>query len=98
MVNMPHVASHSSRFYAVQVANGYRRPIPSQWPSSLRTLIGTCWAEVPERRPAMKLVLRTLTDLQSQPEQLRNLDPKGGAGMTGRMSSAAHNKGCCVVM
>lgn len=92
------IASNVRPASTVQVANGYRRPIPSQWPSSLRTLIGTCWAEVPEKRPAMKLVLRTLTDLQSQPEQLRNLDPKGGGGISGRIGSAGHNKGCCVVM
>ena len=59
----------------------------------------------PEKRPAMKLVLRTLKDLQNQPEQLRMLDPKGGGGGLARMSSArsmihrpGNNKGCCVVM
>ena len=89
----------------MQVANGYRRPIPPQWPSSLRTLVETCWAMTPEKRPAMKLVLKTLKDLQNQPEQLRMLDPKGGGGGLARMNSArsmihrpGNNKGCCVVM
>lgn len=87
----------------MQVANGYRRPIPPQWPSSLRTLVETCWAMTPEQRPTMKLVLRTLKDLQNQPEQLRTLDVKSGGGGLARMSSAksmikGDKEGCCVVM
>lgn len=86
----------------MQVANGYRRPIPPQWPSSLHTLVETCWAMTPEKRPAMKLVLRTLKDLQSKPEELRMLDPQsGGSSMASglaRMNSSRNKKGCCVVM
>ncbi len=78
-----------------QVANGYRRPIPSMWPSALRTLIETCWAEQPEKRPSMKLVFRTLTDLSKRPDDLQKLSPRGSSGMS-RMGS--DKKGCCVVM
>lgn len=57
----------------------------------------------PEKRPAMKLVLKTLKDLQSKPEELRMLDPQGGgssgiASGLARMNSSGNRKGCCVVM
>lgn len=85
--------------YASKVANGYRRPIPSNWPSALRTLIETCWAGQPERRPSMKLVVRTLSDLHKQPDELRKLDPKGFSPSMPKLKSATGgDQGCCVVM
>ena len=81
----------------MQVANGYRRPIPAMWPSSLRTLIEMCWAAQPDRRPGMKLVVRTLTDLQKQPDDLRKLSPQGSSGRM-RSGTSSGQKGCCVVM
>ena len=83
----------------VQVANGYRRPIPSMWPSALRVLIETCWAGQPDKRPSMKLVVRTLADLQKRPDDLLKLNPKGGISRSVGSSSGV-NSGCssCVVM
>ncbi len=48
----------------------------------------------------MKLVVRTLSDLQKQPDDLRKLDPRGGGSGISRMgsSSSSGKKGCCVVM
>lgn len=85
--------------YANKVANGYRRPIPSMWPSALRVLIETCWAGQPDKRPSMKLVVRTLADLQKRPDDLLKLNPKGGTSRSGGSSSGV-NSGCssCVVM
>jgi len=69
------------------------------WPSALRTLIETCWAEQPEKRPGMKLVVRTLTDLSKRPDDLHKLSPQGSSGVS-RMGSglSGSKKGCCVVM
>ncbi|DBB04448.1 TPA: hypothetical protein ACH3X1_012928 [Trebouxia sp. C0004] len=91
--------ANMAEMYANKVANGYRRPIPSMWPSALRTLIDTCWAEQPEKRPGMKLVVRTLTDLSKRPDELHKLSPRGSSGMS-RMGSglSGSKKGCCVVM
>ena len=40
----------------VQVAHGYRRPVPVWWPPELALLIVRCWDGSPDRRPAAQEV------------------------------------------
>ncbi|GMH39529.1 hypothetical protein BSKO_07427 [Bryopsis sp. KO-2023] len=53
------VASQVRR-YSESVQNGYRPPIPLQWPLGIRLLIGDCWQHCPADRPSMKEVVGRL--------------------------------------
>ena len=35
----------------LQVAQGFRRDIPQQWPDALKELVKACWEQAPEDRP-----------------------------------------------
>ena len=76
----------------MQVAGGYRRPLPSYIPLPLRELITECWAQHPRERPPITEVVDRLTEFQ-----------KGKTGgMTSRDTDHANHdapkKGCCTVM
>ena len=50
----------------LQVAGGYRRPLPSFLPEKLRELIADCWAQDMHARPSMARALERLYDIESQ--------------------------------
>ena len=73
----------------MQVAGGYRRPLPSFIPEPLRELITECWAQNPKDRPPITEVVDRLTAFQEAPQQLSS-----GAGKSHKGEESA-NKGCC---
>ena len=82
-----------SRACAMQVAGGYRRPLPNYIPEPLRELITECWAQNPKDRPPITEVVDRLTAFQETPQQLSN-----GAGKSHKGEDSA-KKGCsCNVM
>ena len=48
----------------MQVASGYRRPLPELWPEGLKMLVGDCWAQEPMLRPSMAAVYARMEELQ----------------------------------
>ena len=83
-----------------QVANGYRRPIPGNWPSAIRTLVASCWAEQPSQRPKMTLVAKTLADVLQQPNEMAKLTlgARSNSGNHLSASGGSNSKGCCIIM
>ena len=84
----------------MQVANGYRRPIPDNWPSAIRTLVASCWAEQPSQRPKMTLVAKTLANVLQQPNEMGKLalGARGNSGKRMSASKGTNSKGCCAIM
>ena len=78
---------------AVQVAGGYRRPLPSFIPAPLRELITECWAQSQQDRPPITEVVDRLTAFQKGPQ----LPVSNGAGKDHHAESSA-KKRCCTVM
>lgn len=52
--------------YTNQVANGYRPPIPEEWPDSVADLVEDCWCQEPDLRPSMKEVAERLKDILNE--------------------------------
>lgn len=52
----------------MQVSEGYRRPIPEDWPAAIRELVADCWAARPDARPPMRQVAERLVDFLGSPE------------------------------
>lgn len=77
---------------AMQVAGGYRRPLPKFIPEPLQALITECWAQNPKDRPPITEVVDRLTAFQKAPEL-----PSNGAGRNHQGENPA-KKGCCSVM
>jgi len=50
--------------YAKGVANGYRRPIPDNWPADVVTLIESCWDEDAPDRPSISRVVGYMAKLE----------------------------------
>eukprot|EP00798_Chlamydomonas_sp_ICE-L_P025797 gene25797-11470_t len=59
--------------YAQRVAQGYREPLPSNWSPALSELMQKCWHHDPDQRPSMRSVLKSLTELASDPDVLQAL-------------------------
>ena len=76
----------------MQVAGGYRRPLPNFIPEPLRELITECWAQSPKDRPPITEVVDRLTAFQKAPQL-----PSNGAGQVHEGKGPA-KKGCCTVM
>ena len=55
IITRPHHAADP-----VQVAHGYRRPMPLHWGQALATLVSSCWAQDPDYRPSAREVTLTL--------------------------------------
>lgn len=51
------------KHFAAQVADGFRMPIPEEWPQSIKSLIQDCWSGRPSKRPTMKQVARRLEEM-----------------------------------
>lgn len=49
--------------YTNKVVEGYRPPIPSEWPESVASLIKGCWAANPDDRPSMTEVATALKQI-----------------------------------
>lgn len=48
----------------LQVAGGYRQPLPKTLSPELKAIISDCWAQQPIDRPSMATVLQRLLDVQ----------------------------------
>ena len=51
-----------------QVSEGYRRPIPEDWPEDIRRLVADCWAAQAMERPPMRQVATRLADFLASAE------------------------------
>lgn len=65
--------------YARKVANGHREFIPPNWPAQVKSLINSCWAQDPVKRPGFKEVLKQLYAMKQAgiDGQLEQCRPKG---------------------
>ena len=76
----------------MQVAGGYRRPLPDFVPEALRELITECWAQNPKERPPITEVVDQLYTLQRAPTILAN------GAVKGDQVKGPAKKGCCTIM
>lgn len=74
----------------LQVAGGYRRPLPDFIPEPLRQLISECWAQDAKDRPAITDVMDRLTAYRNAQQTLRN----GKSAVVKEKTLEA----CCTVM
>lgn len=74
----------------VQVAGGYRRPLPGYIREPLRELITECWAQNPKDRPPITEVVDRLVEAKDAQKPLTNGKSHG--------PQAATKKGCCACM
>ena len=51
-----------------QVSEGYRRPLPEDWPEDIRRLVADCWAAKAMDRPPMRQVATRLADFLASAE------------------------------
>lgn len=51
------------KHFASEVADGYRMPIPEEWPQPIKKLIEDCWNGSPWLRPSMQEVLNRLEEI-----------------------------------
>ena len=51
-----------------QVSEGYRRPIPEDWPEDIRRLVADCWAAQAMERPPMRQVAMRLANFLASAE------------------------------
>ncbi|KAK9836337.1 hypothetical protein WJX81_006653 [Elliptochloris bilobata] len=54
--------------YAHKVSEGYRRPIPDDWPEDIKRLVEDCWAAEANDRPPMRQVAMRLADFLASAE------------------------------
>ena len=52
------------RAHAEETANGFRLPIPAEWPSLVRSLIEDCWAQKSFKRPSFATIERRLEEIK----------------------------------
>lgn len=52
--------------YAEKVSQGYRPPIPQNWPEPLRELVADCWHQEPETRPTMSRIKERLQKMMDE--------------------------------
>lgn len=80
---------------AMQVADGYRRPLPKNLSPEMRGLITDTWAQDPHGRPSMAQVLERLLQMQhggsANGHSTGSKAHEGG----GQGSSAGAKQGCC---
>ena len=50
------------------MSEGYRRPIPEDWPDDIRRLVADCWAAKALERPSMRQVVTRLADFLASAE------------------------------
>ena len=83
----------------MQVAHGYRRPLPKSLGPETQALISECWAQEPHNRPSMTQVLERLQDIEASGGP--GSGDKGGSRKGSGMPAGAagdgkqHTKGCC---
>lgn len=58
-----HYTKANVQKFAETVRDGYRLPIPDDWPEELKILIQECWKDDPKERPSMKSVAARLMNL-----------------------------------
>lgn len=51
------------KHFASEVADGYRMPIPEEWPQPIKKLIEDCWNGSPSLRPSMQEVVNRLEEI-----------------------------------
>jgi hypothetical protein len=81
----------------MQVAGGYRRPLPQYVPQQVRELISKCWAQEAHARPDIAAVLNCLKHI----ERLGVLDADSASadvGADGAKRAQPVKKACCVLM
>jgi hypothetical protein len=85
----------------MQVAGGYRRPLPKNLSPEMRGLITDTWAQDPHARPSMAQVLEWLLQMQhSGGANGHSAGPKAqprGEGGGGQGGPAGAKKGCCII-
>lgn len=50
--------------HAEETANGFRLPIPVDWPALVRSLIEDCWAQKSSKRPSFATIERRLEEIK----------------------------------
>ncbi len=61
------------------VAAGHREDLPAYWPTGLKALVASCWAQDPSQRPSFDTVLTQLYNLQmsGEVEHMNDKRPTG---------------------
>lgn len=50
--------------HAEETANGFRLPIPADWPAPVRTLVEDCWAQRSSKRPSFATIERRIEEIK----------------------------------
>ena len=50
--------------HAEETANGYRLPVPRNWPAAVVSLIQDCWAQRSSKRPSFATIERRIQDIR----------------------------------
>ena len=64
IVNQGDLDYEAVHAHAQETANGFRLPIPVDWPAPVRTLIEDCWAQKSSKRPSFATIERRLGELR----------------------------------
>ena len=72
----------------IQVAGGYRQPLPHRWPRDLCDIISDCWEARASDRPPMKDVVQRLKKFRDSGE-CKSWDERSALGIKAC--------GCCLM-
>ena len=67
--------------HAEETANGFRLPIPVDWPAPVRSLIEDCWAQKSSKRPSFATIERRLEEIKVASAMYQHQGYEGSSGV-----------------